>query len=165
MPLLDSAEAHAQSYQFRMIIEPAAILLPTYAVNQAEVERQKKIQEDLLNGDLLRLSRAELFRINAELHEVIVGFSGNQFLVDALRRQNRLRRLIGYRHNVERSRMVQQCQEHLQLLDLLASNKLIEAAGFLRRHLDGAGTEKTALDKAVDAKSGKGAATGASLAA
>jgi DNA-binding GntR family transcriptional regulator len=155
MPLLDSAEAHAQSYQFRMVIEPAAILLPTYVVDLAEVRRQRKIQEDLLKGDLLRLSRAELFRSNAEMHEAIISFSGNQFLVDALRRQNRLRRLIGYRHNVERSRIVQQCQEHLRLLDLLEANKLTEAADFLRRHLDVVGTEKTAADKEAAARSGK----------
>jgi DNA-binding GntR family transcriptional regulator len=157
MPLLDSAEAHAQSYQFRKIIEPAALLLPTYKVDLAEIARQRKIQETLLNGDLLRVSRAELFRIGAELHEAIIGFSGNQFLVDALRRQNRLRRLIGYRHNFERSRMVQQCQEHLHLLDLVANDQREEAADFLRRHLDEVGAEKTAADKEADAKSGKSA--------
>jgi DNA-binding GntR family transcriptional regulator len=163
MPFLDSAEAHAQSYQFRMVIEPAGILLPTFKVDHAEIARQRQIQENLLNGDLLRLPRSEMFRIGAELHEAILGFSGNQFLVDALRRQNRLRRLIEYRHHVERSRMVHQCQEHLHLLDLLENDKREEAADFLRRHLDVVGTEKAAVDKEADALSVR--ASGAARAA
>lgn len=155
LDLLESAEAHAQSYQFRMVIEPAGILLPTFKVDQAEIARQRKIQEALLDGDLLRISRAELFRIGAELHEAIMGFSGNHFLLDSLRRQNRLRRLIEYRHHFERSRMVHQCHEHLHLLDLLSNNQREEAADFLRRHLDVAGTEKAVVDKEADAKAGK----------
>lgn len=155
MPFLDSAEAHEQSYQFRMVIEPAGILLPTFRVDQAEIARQRKIQENLLNGDLLRLPRSEMFRIGAELHEAILGFSGNQFLVDALRRQNRLRRLIEYRHHVERSRMVQQCHEHLHLLDLLANDQREEAADYLRRHLDVVGKKKAAVDKQADAEAGR----------
>src|SRR5690606_31110405 len=34
-PVLDSVDAHNQSYRFRMIIEPAAILEPSFRINQA----------------------------------------------------------------------------------------------------------------------------------
>lgn len=153
MPLLDSAEAHSQSYQFRMIIEPAGILQPGFKVDHAELERQRRIQESLLNGDLLRRSRTELFQIGAELHETILSFSGNVFLLEALRRQNRLRRLIEYRHHFDRARMIHQCHEHLELIELLEKNQREAAADFLRRHLDVVRTEKAAVDVIADAES------------
>ncbi|MGE8059008.1 FCD domain-containing protein [Pseudomonas sp. NPDC089547] len=133
---LHDAEAHIQSYRFRMAIEPAALLEPTYKVNSAAFAKARKTQQQLLDGAIFTLSRPELFQINSQLHELIVGCSGNAFFLEALRRQNQLRRFMSYQSNVDRSRLVSQCQEHIQLLDLIEAGQREEAAEYLRRHLD-----------------------------
>lgn len=135
-PVLDSAEAHNQSYRFRMIIEPAAVLEPGFRINQSAFDRSRKLQQQLLDGGILKLSRVELFTISSEFHETIVACSGNRYLLDALKRQNELRRIIEYRATLDRSRLVSQCREHLELLDLLEDGRFKEAAAFLKQHLD-----------------------------
>ncbi|MEU0303120.1 GntR family transcriptional regulator [Streptomyces sp. NPDC006175] len=134
--VLSTAEAHDQSYRFRMIIEPNALLEPGFAIDPEVAAAHRRQQESLLRGDILLLPRAELFLVNASFHEMLVSFSGNQFLLDAARRQHRLRRLIEYRHQVDRSRLAGQAREHLHLLDLTEDGRLEEAAAFLRHHLD-----------------------------
>ena len=69
-------------------------------------------------------------------HEAIVGASGNPFFLEAVRRINRVRRLLSYRSMVDRKRYRQQCEEHLQILDLLERERNAEASQALRRHLE-----------------------------
>ncbi|ELS51115.1 GntR family transcriptional regulator [Streptomyces viridochromogenes] len=145
--LLATPEAHDQNYRFRMIVEPAALLEPGFTVDPAAFAQHRRQQEALLRGDILLLPRAELFQVNASFHEMLVGCSGNPFLLDAVRRQNRLRRLIEYRHQVDRSRLAGQAREHLGLLDLVESGDLEEAAAFLREHLDKVRAIKTGIDR------------------
>ncbi len=145
-PILDTGEAHNQSYRFRMIIEPAAVLEPTFKIDKEAFARVRREQQAMLSGDMMRVSRARVFQIGAEFHETIVACSGNRFLLDAIRRQNQLRRLIEYKGNVDRSRLVKQCQEHLKLLELLESGDRPAAAAFLRRHLDVVRSIKTGID-------------------
>ena len=52
-------------------------------------------------------------------HESLVEASGNPFFIDAIRRVNRVRRLLSYRSMQDRKRYKQHCQQHLHLLDLL----------------------------------------------
>ncbi|MFE7442288.1 GntR family transcriptional regulator [Streptomyces chartreusis] len=144
--VMATVEAHDQSYRFRMIVEPAALLEPGFTVDAAAFARHRQQQEALLRGDILLLPRAELFQVNASFHEMLAGCSGNQFLLDAVRRQNRLRRLIEYRHQLDRSRLANQAREHLRLLDLVERGDLKEASAFLGRHLDKARSIKTGID-------------------
>ena len=138
-----NTKAHIQSYRFRMAIEPAALLEPGYQVNQAAFANARQQQQALIDGGINTLSRAQLFQIGAQFHELIVQCSGNVFFIDALRQQNQLRRFMGYKANIDRSRLVTQCQEHIQLLDLIESGRREEAAQFLWRHLDEVGRLKT----------------------
>jgi DNA-binding GntR family transcriptional regulator len=138
-----NTKAHIQSYRFRMAIEPAALLEPGYQVNQAAFASARQQQQALIDGGINTLSRAQLFQIGAQFHELIVQCSGNVFFIDALHQQNQLRRFMGYKANIDRSRLVTQCQEHIHLLDLIESGRREEAAQFLWRHLDEVGRLKT----------------------
>jgi DNA-binding GntR family transcriptional regulator len=144
-PTLDTPEAHDESYRFRMIIEPAAVLEPAYRVDVELFARLRREQQAMLDGDIFRLSRARLFQVGAEFHEAIVACSGNRFLLDAIRRQNQLRRLIEYKGNVNRKRLVRQCREHLKLLGLLESDRQA-AAAFLKHHIDYVRAIKTGME-------------------
>ncbi|MFJ8109179.1 FCD domain-containing protein [Streptomyces sp. NPDC096132] len=141
--VMATVDAHAQSYRFRMIIEPAALLEPGFTVDADAFALHRRQQEALLHGDILLLPRAELFQVNASFHEMLVGCSGNQFLLEAVRRQNRLRRLIEYRHQIDRSRLANQAREHLRLLDLVESGDLEAASSFLHEHLSKVRSIKT----------------------
>jgi DNA-binding GntR family transcriptional regulator len=145
--VMATVDAHDQSYRFRMIVEPAALLEPGFTADPDAFALHRQQQEALLHGDILLLPRAELFQVNASFHEMLVACSGNQFLLDAVRRQNRLRRLIEYRHQVDRSRLANQAREHLRLLDLVERGDLKEASAFLHGHLDKVRSIKTGIDR------------------
>ena len=133
--MLTSVQGYEAGYRLRMIVEPAALLEPSFEINKAAFAKARTQQEALLAGDMLRLSPAQLFETNAGFHEMLLGCSGNPFLLDAVQRVNRLRRLIEYRKNQETRRLAVQCREHLQLLDLIESGDREAAASFLRQHL------------------------------
>lgn len=137
------SKAHIQSYRFRMAIEPAAVLEPGYIVDKVAFAKAREAQQQLLDGDIFKLSRSQLFQIGAQLHELVVRCSGNAFFLEAIRRQNQLRRFMAYKANVDRPRLINQCKEHIHLLDLIESGQREAAADFLRNHLDVVGRQKT----------------------
>ncbi|HEY2942515.1 MAG TPA: GntR family transcriptional regulator [Vicinamibacteria bacterium] len=142
-PMLASKESYDMGYRFRAAIESAAVLEPTFRVDPAAFKAARERQQALLDGELQRLSRSQLFQINSQFHETIVACSGNEFFLDALKRMNRLRRLMEYRLAVDRSRLTRQCREHLEILDRLERGSRSAAARFLRKHIEGARRIKT----------------------
>lgn len=136
LPVLISEEAYDQMYQFRMLVEPAALLQKDFHLSRGDLARLRSLQQAMLDGGILRFSRAETFQIGAQFHETIAAGSRNPFFVDAIQRMNRLRRLLDYRAHGDRSRLVHTCKEHLELLDLIEAKKLRQAADFLREHID-----------------------------
>jgi DNA-binding GntR family transcriptional regulator len=109
----------------------------------------------MLDGGIFSYSRSHTFQIGATFHETIVAAAQNPFFLDAIRRVNRLRRLMEYRLTTGRSRMIQQCKEHLALLDILETGDYPEASTFLRKHLEGAQTQKLGLAKKTGAAPSK----------
>ncbi|WP_051244554.1 GntR family transcriptional regulator [Azohydromonas australica] len=140
-PVLNTVDSHRESYRFRMIIEPAAILEPTFKVDRALFGQVRRQQQQLLDGGIERWTAAERFRAGAEFHEAIVACAHNRFLLDALRNVNQQRRVIEYHSHhtsatADRERLYRQCEEHLALLDLLEAGERMEASHRLRQHLD-----------------------------
>lgn len=135
-PLLSTAESHRESYRFRMIIEPAALLEPGYQVDLAELEKCRREQLELLQGGIERCTPAELFRAGVHFHETVIAGAHNQLLTDSLRTVNQMRRVVEYGTRLDRSRLHRQCEEHLVLIDLLVRGERMEASQFLRQHLN-----------------------------
>lgn len=135
-PLLSSVEAHRESYRFRMIIEPAAILEPGYQVDLGELEKCRREQIELLDGGIERCTPTELFRAGVHFHETMIAGAGNAFLLDSLRNLNQMRRVVEYGTRLDRERLHRQCEEHLVLIDLLVRGERMEASQFLRQHLN-----------------------------
>ena len=139
---LTSPDAYAQSYRFRLLLEPAGIREADFTLDAGELRRCRDEQALLAAGRVFEASPAEIFDANTRLHETIARCSGNAFILDALRRLNRLRRLIEYQKSVDREQAQRRCQEHLQLIDLLLENRREEAAVFMTQHLGNALQEK-----------------------
>ena len=134
-PLLTSRESYQHGYQLRAALEPQALLLPGFAIDRQAFAAARERQQWLLDGAYKRASRSEIFAANSEFHEMLMNCAGNPFFLDAVKRVNRLRRLIEYRITVDRSRLPIQCREHITILTLLEKGLRQEAADFLRVHV------------------------------
>ena len=136
LPILTSEKAYDQMFQFRLLIEPAALLQEDFYLSPGEIARLMDQQRAMLDGGILRFSHAEVFQVGSQFHEALVAASRNPFFVDAIQRVNRLRRLLDYRTQRDRSRLVHTCREHLELLGLIEKKKLAQASEFLRSHIE-----------------------------
>ena len=142
LPILTSGETYDQAYRFRILIEFAALHEPGFKVDEAALRKCLAEQQALIDGAVEWASPAQLFDANTRLHETIAGFSGNVFIVESLKRINRLRRLMEYRKAVNRVAAARRCQEHKTLIELLLSGQREAAADFIRLHLRDAAREK-----------------------
>ncbi|WP_306223165.1 GntR family transcriptional regulator [Bosea beijingensis] len=138
-----TAEAFEEIYRFRAVIEPAALLEPSFRFDKAIAASLRRTQERLASGNLEGLAPAAMTAAGAEFHEGIIRMSGNPMFFYALERANQLRRLAEYRLKVNPERIAVQSSEHLQILDLLAKGDNLEAAHLMRRHLSGALASKS----------------------
>lgn len=145
LPVLTSLQAYEDSYRFRLLIEPAAILEPRFTLNRPAIERCREQQQWLIDGGIWEVSDAKLFELNSGMHETIIECSQNSFFIDALKRIDRVRRLIDYRQMLDRESAIGRCREHVHLLDLLLADKRVEASEFMRQHLTELSTLKTAV--------------------
>lgn len=145
LPVAKTPEAFEQIYRFRMLIEPAAMLEPDFRIDPRVLSEQRRIQERMLESDIERLPAERLLENGSIFHEELMRMSGNPFMHMSLVRVNRMRRLLEYRSNVDRARLSVQCTQHLEILDALDRNEIIEASYLMRRHLGGALTRKSPL--------------------
>ncbi|MEZ0168569.1 FCD domain-containing protein [Microvirga sp. TS319] len=134
-PMLTTPESLEQTYRVRLALEPAALLEPTYRLDPDVAARCREAELRLLAGAIETDSADALHERGVRFHEAIIGASGNPFFLEAVRRINRVRRLLSYRSMVDRQRYRQQCEEHLEILDLLEQRRNEEASQALRHHL------------------------------
>lgn len=142
LPMLTSIETYKDSYRFRLVIEPAAILEPGFVLDRASLEVCRDQQQRLVGGEIWSVSSPALFDMNSKLHETIIDCSRNSFFIDGLKRVDRLRRLMEYRQSLDRRYAVVRCREHIALIDLLLEERRQDASEFMRRHLSSVSVEK-----------------------
>lgn len=137
-PLIDSPEAYEESYVFRTAIEPTGILTGGFHPDPVELASLRRQQTFIADGGFASMTAIELFESNSQFHETIARWSGNRFILQAVRRTDQLRRLVEYRQARDRVPRRGQAQEHLQILDAIAGNDLLKAATLMRAHLENA---------------------------
>ena len=145
LPVANTPEAFDEIYRFRMAIEPAAMLEPSFELNRTVLTEQRRIQEGMLEMNFESVPAESLLANGASFHEELIKLSGNPFFLMALQRVNRMRRLMEYRAEVNHARLVEQCTEHLEILDLLEAGENLDASHKMRRHLSGALKRKSPL--------------------
>jgi DNA-binding GntR family transcriptional regulator len=136
VPILTTVTSFELSYRFRLAIEPAALLEPTFSPDKEAFARCRAEQEALLDGRLQGSDAIELFSFGSRFHELLAKCSGNPLFFDALQRVNRLRRLLEYRAMVDTRPFKNEAREHLAILDLVEAGKMKAASKFMARHLD-----------------------------
>lgn len=135
LPVLTSLEAYEDSYRFRLLIEPAAILEPRFVLDQANLQMVRQQQQWLIDGAIYDVNDITLFELNTGLHQAIAACSRNTFFIDSLKRIDRLRRLIDYKQMLDRDTAKGRCKEHVHMVDLLFADRRQEASEFMHRHL------------------------------
>ena len=143
LPVLTSLESYRDSYRFRQLIEPAALLEPRFALNRPVLESRLAEQRWLVEGGIWTVPDARLFELNSGMHESVIECSQNIFFIDALKRVDRLRRLIDYRQMLDRDVARERCMEHVELLKLVLIGRNQEASDFMHKHLAALGPLKS----------------------
>ena len=138
LPAVDDATAQNEGYRLRILIEPAALLEPQFAICPKWLAAMQARHEAMLAGHWHATSSIALFEMNAEFHEALSSASGNRFFQIAIAQQNRLRRFVNYDWGHGRSRMIASCTEHLDILAQLSKGNQAGASRLLREHLENA---------------------------
>lgn len=136
LPALNSQATIDESYRFRLMIEPAALLEESFVFNPAQAAASRKRHTALLSQKAKDVSLKEMFETNADFHEMLADFSNNRFVAESIRSHNRLRRVLEYSTYGDRSRIAESCREHMAILDALERGDNKWAAILMTRHLE-----------------------------
>lgn len=135
-PALDNPDVYDESYQFRLMVEPMAILDPRFTPDRARFAELRKVHEDLIERLTDSAPTRQVVAVDAEFHETIGAWSGNRFILQAIQQQNQLRRLMEFQFGLEdRDRLAQSCMEHLDILNALEADDRKKAAALMRDHI------------------------------
>ncbi|HFD7767342.1 TPA: GntR family transcriptional regulator [Klebsiella variicola] len=133
---LNSDIALRNSYGFRLMIEPMALLTPNLHVDRQMVKRLRARHLRLItHPDITQVPAKEIFETDAAFHELLAEASGNLFVLQAIQQQNRLRRLLEFGSYHNKRRVKEWCEEHVAIIDALRENKQEQAAELMRKHL------------------------------
>jgi len=135
LPVAKTKTALEQIFSFRMVIEPMAILEPTFNAPQEKINEIRRELEMLLESGIERLSPTQLQLAGYRFHETIIAFSNNPFFEISLRNVNRMRRLMDYRIMDDRNRYYAEVKDHMRILALIEAGQRIEASYTMKQHL------------------------------
>ncbi len=137
LPTFDSLVSLKGSYEFRLTLEPACFLLPTFKPDLAAIERMRLQHLYLIaHPEIASVSSAQLFETDAAFHEMCAEFCGNAFFVQAIQHQNRLRRLLEFGSYANSRRVQDWCHEHVAIIDAITTGDLGQASAKMRLHLE-----------------------------
>lgn len=135
LPTIQDGQARAESFAFRLMLEPAALTQPGYALPPGWIAGMRQRHEAVLSRPWKPTDSVALFEMNAEFHEGLVAGAGNRYLLLAIQQQNRLRRFLNYDWSFGRERVMISCTEHLEMLERVERGEMDIAALLMRRHL------------------------------
>jgi DNA-binding GntR family transcriptional regulator len=139
IPLLTSELTYEQICRYRIVVEPAAMLEPTFVLDRRALEACYAEQVALFENAGSGLSPAEIFESGSRFHQVVLECSQNPFFINGLAQVNKVRRLIEYRETLGR---LERCREHARIAELLLNGAREEAAALMRKHLEEGAREK-----------------------
>ena len=134
-PTLNSQDAHDESYDFRMIIEPSGMISQSFELDGPGAEFQEYRHRNILCAEPENWNSAELFRLDADFHLFLANCSQNRYVIQAMQQQNKLRRLLEYNSLLHAGRLRDSCMEHLEILESLVKGDRTRAANSMIIHL------------------------------
>ncbi|MBF7695819.1 GntR family transcriptional regulator [Acinetobacter rathckeae] len=133
---LNSDVALRNSYSFRLMIEPTALLSPQFRIDHTRLKQIRAQHLRLItHPDITKVPAREIFETDASFHELLAESSGNFFILQAIQQQNRLRRLLEFNSYHNKRRVKAWCEEHVAIIDMIKENKPEQAAELMHIHL------------------------------
>lgn len=127
--------AQTESYAFRLILEPQAILSDGYHIDPHRAGAVRFQSEGLLVRDTNAIAPADFQTADLAFHHLIARSCQNQYVSDALVAHHRLRHLPGAPFGISDFRIRQALEEHLRILDSIEQDQCAVAADLMRVHL------------------------------
>ncbi|MBA8878386.1 GntR family transcriptional regulator [Phyllobacterium myrsinacearum] len=129
-----SATALENGYNFRQILEPATILADPYFI---DVDAFQALDRDHANtiSNIETLDQRRLFDLDAKFHRLIALGARSTHLVDAIERQNNIRRVNEYIGFARLDRIRESLTEHRNIISALLRGERQVAAALMRLHL------------------------------
>jgi DNA-binding GntR family transcriptional regulator len=141
VPTLETGQSRRASYELRLMVEPAALLLAGFAADPAPLQRLIDEHATLLSApETPRHDPLWIFELDCRFHETLAAFSGNPFVLATVRQHNALRRLLELASYVDEVRISAWCAEHLAILRCLHAGNPGQASHLLHTHLTTAAT-------------------------
>ena len=109
IPLLTSEFTYEQICRYRIVVEPAAMLEPTFVLDRPALEACRREQMALFNGGGNGLSPVEIFESGSRFHQTVLACSSNPFFINGLDQANRVRRLMEYRKTLHSPHWLRRC--------------------------------------------------------
>ncbi|MCX7303763.1 MAG: GntR family transcriptional regulator [Hyphomicrobiales bacterium] len=131
----DGPEALAESYDYRLLLEPAALLEAGFKLDEGRAAAMRFGMEAQLASPEVSFEVREFQRLDLEFHGMVARGASNRFIGEAILHHLKLRRLPGALHSVNVFRLKQSTREHLAILDQLEARQFDAAADLMRVHL------------------------------
>lgn len=135
---INSGRARIDSYAFRSIVEPAGLIEPTFELDREWLERSRERHLAFRKRRWRDTMAVELFEINTDFHEGLARCSGNQYILDAVQRQNQLRSFLNIDWVNGAERVIDSIDEHVEIMDAIAAGRNRRAHDLMKLHLDSA---------------------------
>jgi DNA-binding GntR family transcriptional regulator len=137
LPALDNPQVYEESYRFRLVVEPMAILDPGFSPDSKRIAELQRQHEELIDLRTGAISPRRLVEVDFEFHEAIGIWSNNRFILQSIRQQTLLRRFMEFQFSVDdRGRMIQSCTEHLAILEAIEAGHFEKASELMREHIN-----------------------------
>lgn len=133
LPTLNNIKNYQDSYRFRIILEPAGLLEPSFVPDEPKLRALRDAHVALSQSP--ETDQSTFFELNASFHETLASCSNNMFIIEAVHRQSRLRRLNEQLHHDD-ARAKERIAEHIAIIDAVLSDQREWAASLLKRHLE-----------------------------
>lgn len=134
---LNTRATYDESYAFRMVVEPAAILSSSFELDRGLAEMSRRHHEAVLNASSLATAPGTVTNMDAAFHRLLGVSSRNRFFLAVIERQNSLRRVMEYA-SWSRERRLESSVQHMDILSALERDDREEAAELMRHHLESA---------------------------
>lgn len=134
-PILDTPNAVDESLEFRLSLEPQAILAPGFQADSQKTGLMRQQMDDFLQRPDGKLSSVTFSHLDCAFHSFIAESSGNRFTRGVLLAHQRLRLSTHKDHTIADFRLRQSLEEHLDILDSLERMQLQLAADQMVLHL------------------------------
>ena len=134
-PMIDSPKSIDESFDFRLQMEPQAILAPGFSLDIKRAGLLRSQIDEFLSAGEERVTTGGFRRIDTAFHILIAQCSGNRFVRGSLLAHHRLRKASRRSTSMPNFRLRQAMVEHQEILDSLERNQFDLAADQMVVHL------------------------------